>query len=93
MTHLQEVLSLHDLSVDKNAGGIDTFKTTCINNFHNREMHHHVFDLKLIHRIFKFLRIEILQSDTTFSDNIVLGKIPHDYKINKNLSKAFIAKS
>lgn len=91
MTHLEEVLNLHDLSFDKNSISADSFKSICINNFFNREMHHHVFDLKLLRQIFIFLGIEIVQTDIIFSDYIILGKIPLKYKANKKLSKNFIA--
>jgi len=75
-THLQEVLNLHDLDKDINAGDFATFSKTCLANATNREMHHHVFDVPLVKEIFEFFEIELIQIDTIPSDNIFLGKIP-----------------
>ncbi len=73
-THLQEVLNLHDLSKDQNAGGFEVFKKTCLSNIVNREMHHHVFDVSLIKKVFQHLNIELLHIESIPSDNIFLGK-------------------
>lgn len=77
-THLQEVLNLHDLDKDINAGGFDAFLKTCLANVVNREMHHHVFDVALVSEIFEFFNIKLIQIDTIPSDNIFLGKIPSE---------------
>ena len=44
LTHLQEILGLHDLSRDPNAGALDQFHQRSLRNFENRALHHHVFD-------------------------------------------------
>ncbi len=44
MTHLPEVFKLHDLSRDPQAGSFEQFQQRCEINFHNRCLHHHVFD-------------------------------------------------
>jgi SAM-dependent methyltransferase len=44
LTHLSEILALHDLEMDEGAGSPDQFKIRCMNNHSNRSMHHHVFD-------------------------------------------------
>jgi len=75
-THLQEVLNLHDLDKDINAGGFDAFLKTSLANVTNREMHHHVFDVALVKEIFNYLNIQLIQIDTISSDNIFLGKTP-----------------
>jgi ubiquinone/menaquinone biosynthesis C-methylase UbiE len=43
MTHLPEILDLHDLQKDKAAGTKDQFRERCTQNFANRAMHQHVF--------------------------------------------------
>lgn len=43
MTHLGEILSLHDLSKDPGAGGREEFEARCRENPTNRAMHQHVF--------------------------------------------------
>ena len=43
-THVQEVLELHDLFRDPQAGTPEQFRSRSLNNFKNRCIHHHVFD-------------------------------------------------
>ena len=43
-THVEEVLRLHDLSRDPDAGGRDRFEARIRDNVRWRSMHHHVFD-------------------------------------------------
>lgn len=50
MTHLDEILSLHDLEMDKSAGSPEEFRARCLRNAEVRCMHHHVFDLALLDR-------------------------------------------
>src|SRR5437016_2058920 len=44
LTHLSEVLELHDLSKDPPAGSFENFRSRCLENYAFRAMHHHVFD-------------------------------------------------
>ena len=44
LTHLEEILELHDLSRDPGAGSRDQFRQRSLQNFENRCLHHHVFD-------------------------------------------------
>ncbi len=44
LTHLPEILEKHDLSRDPGAGSIEEFRRRSLDNFHNRCLHHHVFD-------------------------------------------------
>lgn len=44
LTHLSEVLELHDLRKDPPAGSFDNFRSRCLQNYSYRAMHHHVFD-------------------------------------------------
>jgi len=44
LTHLQEILKLHDLSRDPKAGSLNQFHLRSLRNFENRTLHHHVFD-------------------------------------------------
>jgi hypothetical protein len=43
LSHLEEVLALHDLSRDVAAGTPEQFKERCLKNAEFRAMHHHVF--------------------------------------------------
>lgn len=48
LTHLPEILELHDLNLDLPAGTKEEFKKRSLDNFKNRCLHHHVFDFKLL---------------------------------------------
>lgn len=44
LTHMPEILALHDLSRDPEAGDSASFQARSMRNFENRCFHHHVFD-------------------------------------------------
>jgi hypothetical protein len=44
LTHLPEVLALHDLEKDIKAGTKEQFRQRCLDNYSNRAIHQHVFD-------------------------------------------------
>ena len=73
LTHLNEILRLHDLSMDPPAGDFDNFKARSLDNFNNRTLHHHVFDLNLMRAMFNFLQITIVQENETDKDFFILG--------------------
>lgn len=63
LTHLEEVIELHDLSMDKAAGSRIQFEQRCGDNFRHRAMHHHVFETgsavaMVDHGGFELLRVE-----------------------------------
>lgn len=60
LTHLQEILELHDLELDPPAGSLEQFRERCLDNFSKRAMHHHVFSPELLVEIFSFLRMRIV---------------------------------
>jgi len=75
LTHLGEILELHDLSRDPPAGEYQNFKDRSLNNFKNRGLHHHIFDTDVIKEIFEFMGITLIQFDITPHDYIAIGKI------------------
>jgi SAM-dependent methyltransferase len=44
LTHLEEIIAKHDLSLDPGAGSRENFHQRSLANFENRCLHHHVFD-------------------------------------------------
>ena len=60
--HVPEILELHDLSMDKEAGEKEKFKKRSLNNFENRCLHHHVFNFELLKKLYSYLGIEILST-------------------------------
>lgn len=62
LTHLSEILKLHDLNLDKAAGSIDQFEERSKNNYSNRCLHHHVFDFELLKQIFEYNNVESINT-------------------------------
>lgn len=75
LTHLNEILELHDLSRDPAAGNLEHFKLRSLSNSANRGLHHHVFTMPLIESIFKHYDIDLIQANETSSDYIALGQV------------------
>jgi SAM-dependent methyltransferase len=63
LTHLEEILALHDLDRDKPAGSLEQFRSRCMANFHNRAMHHHVFDTLAAVRLVDCAGLQLLRVD------------------------------
>lgn len=59
LTHLAEILDLHDLSRDPYAGSYETFKCRSLDNFKNRSLHHHVFTTPLVTALMEYLDLNI----------------------------------
>lgn len=64
MTHLDEILSLHDRKKDKAAGSVTKFRDRCLKNQSNRAMHHHVFETRTAlamvdHAAFQLIRVDV----------------------------------
>ncbi len=73
LTHLETILSLHDLDMDKPAGTPEQFKARSLKNFENRALHQHVFDIPLLTEIFNYFQVEILKTYAG-RDYIILGR-------------------
>ena len=74
LTHLDEIVALHDLKMDPAAGTSEQFKTRSLDNLNNRCLHHHVFDFDLLKEIYAHHHIKVI--DTTFAKpyhQIILG--------------------
>lgn len=74
LTHLDEILELHDLSRDLAAGPREQFKERSLSNHENRCLHHHVFDFELLRKIYKYNNVKVI--DASFerpNHQIILG--------------------
>jgi SAM-dependent methyltransferase len=71
LTHLDEILFLHDLEKDPPAGTPAEFKERSLKNFENRGLHHHVFDPKLLPGLFSFAGFRLLHESVAFPPNII----------------------
>ena len=74
VTHLAEILELHDLKRDVHAGSFVDFKKRSENNFETRSLHHHVFDIALLKQLVEFIEMktELLYSSPT--DHFILAR-------------------
>lgn len=70
LTHLDEILEKHDLSMDVPMN-YEQFKQRSLNNFHNRCLHHHVFSEKLMIEMAVFFDLKIVDVGEKF-DNIYM---------------------
>jgi SAM-dependent methyltransferase len=71
LTHLEEILSLHDLEMDPPAGTLDEFRIRSLKNFENRALHHHVFDPKTIPDLFSLGGFRLTRTSTDFPPHII----------------------
>ena len=60
MTHLNEILKKHDLSLDKEAGTFEQFKSRSLDNYKNRCLHHHVFSTELLADIADYFELKVI---------------------------------
>jgi SAM-dependent methyltransferase len=61
LTHLEEILELHDLERDP-AGNRESFRRRCLDNQSNRCLHHHVFDLELAQECLTHFGLRVLSA-------------------------------
>lgn len=73
LTHLEETLELHDLSMDPSAGSLENFKNRSLDNFNNRTLHHHVFDLSLIKEMLNYSGFKVIKMFATKKDFFALS--------------------
>lgn len=74
LTHLPEILELHDLSMDPPAGDFEHFKLRSEHNYENRCLHHHVFCEESLRKIFAYLGLEVIDLRASFNNYILIGR-------------------
>jgi SAM-dependent methyltransferase len=74
LSHLEEILKFHDLELDPLAGTVDDFKKRSQDNFHNRCLHHHVFDEKVLKKMFHHAGIRPIITTTIYTDYLIVGE-------------------
>lgn len=92
LTHLDEILALHDLTLDPAAGDFAAFKARSLENFANRCLHHHVFDTDLAVRLVDHAGLQILAVDGAGGFNIILLCSKPDSGMNPD-NREFLADS
>jgi len=71
LTHLPEILKLHDLKRDPHAGSFESFKERSENNFQFRSLHHHVFDIDLLTQIVSFAGLKPVLNYSSPTDHFI----------------------
>jgi SAM-dependent methyltransferase len=78
LTHLEEVVEMHDYSMTPDIADKAFMKARSLKNFENRCLHHHVFDIALLKEIFQHFEIELMSSDFEKPFHlIVYGRVKH----------------
>jgi SAM-dependent methyltransferase len=75
LTHLDEILALHALSYDDGVENIAEFEKRSKNNFENRCLHHHVFDLELMETMLTHVGLKIVLKDVAPPFNLIMMAI------------------
>jgi ubiquinone/menaquinone biosynthesis C-methylase UbiE len=71
LSHLTEILELHDLKRDPHARSYENFKKRSESNLENRSLHHHVFDLLLLKAIINYVGMKVLISHSSPTNNFI----------------------
>jgi SAM-dependent methyltransferase len=89
LTHLEEILKLHDLSRDAPAGNFEQFKKRSIRNYENRALHHHVFDEFNVIEIIDFIKLQIIDVELHYPCNIIVicKKVENESNIDNSTFK------
>jgi len=74
LSHLGEELLLHDLPMTPECGDRNFFMERSLKNYENRCLHQHVFDIELLEQIYSYFNIEVLRTDRTNRDFVILGR-------------------
>jgi len=76
LTHIPEVLQLHNLKLDFGSEeGFEKFKARCEQNFQNRCLHHHVFSLDVLRQMLEYLGMEVVaQKFVPSIHQVVIGR-------------------
>lgn len=72
LTHLPEILALHDLERDPEAGDFESFRQRATRNLANRCLHHHVFDTRLAIDLVEHVGFHVQAVDDTEPPHILI---------------------
>ncbi len=76
LTHLDEIVALHDLARDAPGLTHESFLARALKNHENRGLHHHVFDEDLLRRMFAHVQVTPLFADYARPMHlIILGRV------------------
>lgn len=90
VSHLEEILTLHDLNRDKAAGSAEQLRQRCLQNVTNRAIHHHVFDTPTAIRFIDYAGFQLVRATTFEPHHIVIVARRTEGKPNNS---TFLAKN
>jgi SAM-dependent methyltransferase len=77
LTHLPEILQLHDLQMDPPAGSPEEFRLRSLNNIENRCLHHHVFSTTNSKQLLTEIGMTVLAVETALPHHLfLLARMP-----------------
>ena len=72
LTHLEEILALHDLARDRAAGTWAQFRERSLRNAESRGLHHHVFSPELLIDMCTWARLTVLSVSVERPEHIIV---------------------
>lgn len=72
LTHMDEIIKLHDLSKDLAAGSPEQFRARCLTNLAVRAIHHHVFTLSSALELLNYAGFSPILSEVALPINIIV---------------------
>ncbi len=86
LSHLDEILKLHDLKLDPRAGGFESFKKRSLINIENRCLHHHCFNTELAIQLINHVNLQIISVDVALPYHIIIfaKKLNQETSANNN---------
>lgn len=74
LSHVDEILKFHDLKLDPGGGSFKDFKKRSLENYSNRCLHHHVYDLELLEQICDYFKLKIVAKASITTNYIIIAK-------------------
>jgi SAM-dependent methyltransferase len=74
LSHLSDILRLHDLPRDPPAGGLEQFRVRSEKNFENRGLHQHVYDQELLYHLYVCLNLDVKIQFTWDIHQLIIGQ-------------------
>jgi SAM-dependent methyltransferase len=100
MTHVEETLSLHDISRDPAAGDAESARTRILDNPSNRAMHHHVFTTRSALELLDHVGLDLVRVESRWPHDIYVlarrpspGEAPPDNTAQLSGRAAFLRRS
>lgn len=72
LTHLPEILAMHDLDRDPESGDVASFRLRSEQNHRFRCLHHHVFDMPLAQAAVEYVGLEVVAAERMLPHHLLL---------------------